>query len=132
MKPDELAKLFGPYAKPTPFKTRQVRLTVNAAGGSPLPEDDICRSARIDYRSDPEGLQEMRNEPIGPNYTCSCGRIGVRVRLDNPRFSTEPVGAPLRGGTSATACIYCDGVHLMPKFKPKTPPRTIQPPPDWR
>lgn len=107
----------GPYAVPTRERINSTALGVVAHGGEL--HEGKHRSQKVDYADDPETLRALRKNPVGRNWTCSCGEHGVVAEVpaegladedfENSRHSVRPKG-PLR------FCIRCDAGHLMPRF----------------
>jgi hypothetical protein len=85
----------------------RVQRAIIQKGGIIAPALDAHRARPINYAADPPGLIELRKTPPASSSTCACGRAGVMVSLPNAA-----------GDGRVDACIVCDAVDRMPKFRP--------------
>jgi hypothetical protein len=107
--PDALPPI-GPYISPTHTLIEATRRNIRALGGRLSHNGQIHRSSNVRYQDDPEELRRQRHPGLSGGSTCGCGRGGVLVELPNEMLGADEPDTP--------ACIFCDGVHLMPRFAP--------------
>lgn len=106
--PDELARRFSSYPKRTPAAVvASAQPAIIKGGGILAPDGQVHRARKIDYATDPQELRDRRIDfDLLNGSTCACGQSGVVVSLPNPV-----------GDARVDACIHCDAVHKMPKFR---------------
>ena len=119
--PEELNRLVTTaYPKPPDSLVAATRTRVQREGGYCDPIDVPHRDEPIDYDEDPAELTNLRHPDearrlLAGQRTCGCGRRGAGVGLE---YDAPEEMFP--EGTKGTlrACVHCDAVHTMPRFRP--------------
>ena len=108
------------YPKPPDSLVAATRDRIRGEGGYADPIDVPHRDEPIDYNEDPAELTNLRHPDearrlLTGQRTCGCGRRGSGVGL---QYDEEPDEDGCSGESVLRACVHCDAVHKMPRFRP--------------